>query len=151
MNVALLNLDKGDETSKLGNNLVNTLKDKNVMNFTELKNKEDANSSLIDEKYYAVITIPEDFTLSLHNASNKDRNTVLITYSPNQKSNYLASQIISKVVTGVEKDLRSKIGKEVTSTLSEKLNDVPNKLQDVSNGSAKLQSGSISLHNGAVN
>lgn len=148
MNVALVNLDEGNQNENLGENLINKLKDKDVMNFTVLNNQEMANSDLIDGKYYATITIPKNFTANLNNADKKDRNTVTITYSPNQKSNYLASQIIAKVVTSVETQLRGEINKNVVSSLSDKLNEVPDKLQTIADGSIQLENGSLTLKNG---
>ena len=38
MKIAVVNLDKGDESENLGNDLVDKLKDKDVMTIKELKN-----------------------------------------------------------------------------------------------------------------
>lgn len=147
MKVAIVNLDEGENNENLGNDLVNNLKEKDVMTFTELKDKDKAYDELVDGKYYATITIPKDFTTSLNNADKRDRKTVTLTYSPNQKSNYLASQIIAKVVTSVESELKGQISQKTVSKLSDKLNEVPDSLQKISDGSAKLQDGALTLQN----
>lgn len=148
MKVAIINLDKGNEKENLGNDLVNKLKDKDTMNFIVLNDSNQAQKGLVEQEYYATITIPKDFTKDLNNAENTDRKVTTITYSPNQKSNYLASQIINKVVSEVEKELRSEVSKEVVKKLSEKLEEVPDKMNDISEGAYKLQDGSTSLENG---
>ena len=68
-------------------------------------NEEDAYTSLANQEYYALITIPKDFTENLNNAENADRKVTTITYSPNKKSNYLASQIINSAVKTIEKEV----------------------------------------------
>jgi len=148
MKIAVVNLDKGDESENLGNDLVDKLKDKDVMTIIVLDDSDKAKEGLINEDYYATITIPENFTYDLNNAENVDRKTTTITYSPNQKSNYLASQIINKVVTSVETELRSQVDKQVVATLSDKLREMPDKLKEISDGAGQLQEGSNKLGNG---
>lgn len=50
-----------------------------------------------DGTYYATITIPSNFTKCLNSASTTDKQISTITYSPNQASNYLSSQINASV------------------------------------------------------
>ena len=40
MKVAIVNLDEGENNENLGNDLVNNLKEKDVMTFTELKDRD---------------------------------------------------------------------------------------------------------------
>lgn len=148
MDIAIVNLDEGNENENLGNELVNKLKDKDTMTFTILNDSEEAQNGLINQEYYATITIPKNFTKDLNNAENSDRKVTTITYSPNQKNNYLASQIINKVVTAVEKELRSEVSEKVVGKLSEKLEEVPDKMGDISDGASQLQGGTSKLQNG---
>ncbi len=148
MRIAIVNLDKGSNNENLGNNLVDELKEKDVMSIEVLNDSKKAEDGLINEEYYATITIPENFTQDLNSAENKDRKTTTITYSPNQKSNYLASQIIAKVVTTVETELRSEVSEKVVETLSNKLNEVPEKMQDISDGATQIKDGANQLSTG---
>lgn len=148
MNIAIVNLDEGDENENLGNELVDKIKEKDTMTIQVLNDSNQAQKGLINQEYYATITIPKDFTNDLNNAENTDRKVTTITYSPNQKSNYLASQIINKVVTTVETELRGEVSQKVVAKLSDKLREVPNKIQDISDGASKLQDGTIKLNNG---
>lgn len=147
MPIALVNLDQGDGDENLGNDIIQNLQDKDVMTFDVLP-EEKANTALVNQDYYAVITIPKDFTKTLNNADTKERQMATITYSPNQKSNYLASQIIAKVVTSVESELKGQISQKVVGKLTDELQEVPTKLQEISEGASQLQEGTTTLSNG---
>ena len=148
MKVAIVNLDEGDNDNNLGKELVNKLQEKGIMNFIILDNRDEAQKGLVNQDYYATITIPKDFTKTLNNAENSDRQVTTITYSPNQKSNYLASQIVNKVTSTVETELRGEVSQKVVSKLTEKLKEVPEKMQDISEGASKIQRGANSLMSG---
>lgn len=141
--VAIVNEDKGSR----GDTLTKKIIDSKALKFTK-ENKEDASDGLNNKKYYAVITIPENFTSSLESAKQEDKTPATITYSPNQKTNYLASQIISRVLLTVEKELRAEVSSEVVNNLSEKLEEVPKKLDEVAEGTKKLEDGSKTLSDG---
>ena len=148
MNIAIVNLDEGDNDENLGTELVNKLKDKDTMTITVLNNSDEAQEGLVNQDYYATITIPKNFTKDLNNAENSDRKVTTISYSPNQKNNYLASQIINKVVTTVETELRSEVSKKVVGKLSDKLEEVPDKMGEISDGANQLQDGTSQLQSG---
>ena len=148
MNIAIVNLDEGDNDENLGTELVNKLKDKDTMTITVLNNSDEAQEGLVNQDYYATITIPKNFTKDLNNAENSDRKVTTISYSPNQKNNYLASQIINKVVTTVETELRSEVSKKVVGKLSDKLEEVPDKMGEISDGANQLQDGTLQLQSG---
>ena len=97
LKVAIVNLDKGEDDQNQGNELVQSLIDSGTIKICTVS-EDEAQDGLVNGRYYAKITIPEDFTKSLNNAENADREKTVITYSPNKKSNYLAYQIINNVV-----------------------------------------------------
>lgn len=144
--VGVVNLDKGVDGENLGEELQNKLLDKDTMDFQKV-NEEDAYTSLANQEYYALITIPKDFTENLNNAENADRKVTTITYSPNKKSNYLASQIINSAVKTIEKEVRAEVSEKVVATLTDKLNEVPDKMQEISDGAGKLTDGTQTLAN----
>lgn len=141
--VALVNEDSGDK----GEKIVNKLLEGNVLDF-EKTDKDTAQNGLRDKKYYATITFPSDFTKDLESATETTKTPAVIEYSPNQKSNYLASQIINRVVLSVEQSVRSEVASTVVSTLSDKLDEIPAKLEQISDGTSQLQSGANQLSNG---
>lgn len=147
MKVAIVNLDKGDNGENQGEKVINSLKEKNVVDVCEVS-KNEAENGLKNQKYYAVITIPENFTKDLNSAGEVDKKIVQITYSPNQKMNYLASQIINRIVVATETQIKSEISSKTVETLADNLKDVPNNLQKISDGSAEILDGTQSLSNG---
>ncbi len=145
--IALVNNDIGNEEKNLGNKLTQSLIDKDVMTF-DVVDENVAKDGLVNGDYYALISIPSDFTSNLSSAATKDRKTTTITYSPNQKSSYLASQIINKVVTAMEEELQAQVTKEVINILTDKLNEVPSSLQTISEAAGTINDGVSSLNNG---
>ncbi len=146
--VAIVNEDKTVDGQNKGKDLVNSLKKKNTLDISVV-NKNKADSGLKNKDYYAVITIPSDFTSDLLSAEKDDKTAATITYSPNQKSNYLASQIINRVVSEVEKQVRSNVSKEVVSTLTDNLNGVPKKVEKIDDGLKQISDGTSELKTGA--
>lgn len=145
--IAIVNKDKGNENENLGNKITDKLIENATMKFTIL-NEEEAQNGLVNKEYYATITIPEDFTEKLNSADSENKQTATITYSPNQKSSYLASQIINKVVEKVEKEVTQEVNEKVVNKLTDQLEEVPNKMQDISSAITEIQDGTTTLNNG---
>lgn len=141
--VAIVNEDEGTS----GSELIKEIKDSKKLKISVVDSDE-AEDGLYNKDYYAVINIPKDFTESMESASTTSKKHATITYSPNQKSNYLASQIINNVVLNVEESLDNKINSEIVSTLSETIEDVPDELQTISDGFSKLNDGTKELKSG---
>lgn len=146
--VAIVNEDKKVNGESKGQDLINGLKEKNVLGISVVDSKK-AEDGLNNKEYYAVITIPSDFTSNLLSAGEENKKAATITYSPNQKSNYLASQIISRVVLEAEKEVRSNVSKEVVSTLTDNLNEVPKKVEKIDDGLKQISDGTNELKTGA--
>lgn len=146
LGVAIVNNDNKEDNS-LSEKFVNSLKDSDSCKF-EVVNSSKANDGLTNGDYYAIITIPENFTENINNAGEKNRGVTTITYAPNQKSNYLASQIISRVVLEAEKGLEGEISSAVVGSLVDNLNEVPKSLQTIVDATDKLQEGSDNLKSG---
>ena len=147
MKIAMVNLDKGDSEENQGQKVIDSLKEKNVVDICEVS-ESDAEEGLKNQKYYAVITIPENFTKDLKSAGEVDKRVVQITYAPNQKMNYLASQIINKIVLATENQIKSEVSSKTVETLAENIKDVPENLKEISDGSGKILDGTQSLSNG---
>ena len=142
--VAIVNEDKGSK----GEELVKEIKDSKKLKLSVVDSTK-AEDGLYNKDYYAVINIPEDFTESMESASTTNKKHATITYSPNQKSNYLASQIINNVVNIVEKNLDNKVNSEIVGTLSDTVKEVPDKLETISDGFDKLNNGTNQLKEGS--
>ena len=144
--VGVVNLDKS-ENSK-GSEFVKQLKDSNSFNFVEVNSSDDALKGLGNDDYYAVITIPSDFTDTLKSASTKNKRISTIVYSPNKRKNYLSSQIINSALKSVELKLEENVSKEVTKNLADNLRKVPENLRVISDGASKLNDGTSKLNDG---
>lgn len=147
MKIAVVNLDKGKDEKNQGNEFVQSLKDSATFNICEI-NKDEALDGMKNGSYYATIEIPENFTECLESASSTDKQIAQITYSPNQATNYLATQIVNSAVKSIELSLQSKVDKEIIASLSSKLNEVPESLQEISDGANQILDGTESLNSG---
>ncbi len=141
--VAVVNKDSGDK----GKELIDNIKESKKLKLSIVSNDE-ATDGLNDGKYYAIISIPKDFTSSMNSASSTNKRHATITYSPNQKSNYLSSQIINTVVLTVEKNLDNTVNSKIVENLSDKLKAVPTQLNTISTGFGKLSEGTSQIENG---
>lgn len=146
--VGIVNLDRGFDGQNRGLEFEEELKKSGTFNFVALKDSDDAADGLGKDKYYAVITIPENFSETLNSASSENKQISTITYTPNKRKNYLASQILNSALKTIELNLESKVSKEVTQTLSESLRDVPDNLQKIADGAEQINDGATSLNNG---
>lgn len=145
--IALVNEDKGNEEENLGKKLVDKLVDQQDMKF-QLVDKETAEKGLNDKTYYAMIDVPEDFTEKLNSGETENKQSAQIIYSPNQKSNFLASQIITSAVNKIEKQVQQEVTEKVVDNLSDKLGDVPTQMEKIEDASNQLKDGSQSLTDG---
>lgn len=149
--VAVVNEDQGaninDAQRNLGNELCEELKEDGSLAFT-FTDTDSAKEGLERTTYYAVLTIPTDFSANIASASNTDKQVATVTYSSNEKSNYLATQILNSAVTRIEKSLRSSVDEELVATLTDKLNEVPDNLGTLSEGLTELQNGASDLKDG---
>lgn len=146
--VALVNLDKCEKDCK-GDELVDTLKKKDIFDFKEVSKKE-ADSGLIDKEYYAILEIPENFTSTLENAENPDREPATIIFKPNSKSSYLATEIITSAVKQIESQLQANVNKEIVLKLTDNLQSVPGQTKQISDALGTIHSGTNKLNNGAL-
>lgn len=143
--VAVVNSDEGDKGEKLIESIKNSEKLKlNVVS------EEEAEEGLSEGKYYAMINIPKSFTSDMESASETKKHHATITYSPNQKANFLASQIINSVVNAVEKSLDNEVNSAIVEKLSDNIKEVPDKLDTISSGFSKLKDGTSKLNEGSA-
>ena len=147
MKIAVVNSDKGKDGKNQGNEFVQSLKDSGTFKICEVS-KEEAEEGMKKGNYYATIDVPENFTQCLESASEEDKQIAQITYSPNQATNYLATQIVNSAVKTIELSLQSKVDKEIIANLASKLNEVPDSLEQISDGADTILNGTESLNDG---
>ncbi|MDF2567524.1 MAG: hypothetical protein K0R90_980 [Oscillospiraceae bacterium] len=149
--VAIVNQDKGavinEKDRNLGQEMCDELKKDGTLKFV-MTDEQDAKKGTEGKKYYAMLVVPSDFSSNIATSSQKEKQSATVTYSPNQKRNFLASQILSKATLEIEKNLRSTINKEITQQLSDKLKQTPEQLQTLQDGLKKLYDGSSDMKDG---
>lgn len=149
--VAVVNQDKGatinDVDRNLGEEMCNTLKEDGSLKFI-FTDEETAQEGTEGKEYYAMILIPEDFSESIASVSTDNKHTAAITYSSNEKRNYLASQILGRAVLEIEENLRGTINKEIVQELADNIKAVPDQMTELQDGLDKLQDGAVKLNDG---
>ncbi|MDP4153582.1 MAG: YhgE/Pip domain-containing protein [Bacillota bacterium] len=150
--VAVVNNDTGAEINgkarNLGNEMCDRLKDDASLKFV-FTDEDSAKKGTEGKDYYAMIVIPKDFSDSIASADSANKHPATITYSANEKRNFLASQILNRAVVQMEETTRSNINKELTDTLIDKIREVPDKMADLQDGMNKLSDGANDLSDGA--
>ncbi len=147
--VAIVNEDKCVDNQCKGEEFTKELLKNDTFDFDEVS-AEKAEDGLVDEKYYAIIKIPDDFTKDLLSASEKNKKQATITYRPNTKSNYLASQILASAMKEVQMTVEKSVTEEVVGTLTSNLQSVPEKTQQISEGLGTISEGVTTLNNGTT-
>jgi len=149
--VAVVNNDQGatinDEDHNIGEVMCKKLEKDGTLKFI-FTDEEDAKTGTKGEKYYAMIVIPQNFSSNIASASSANKQTATIVYSPNEKRNYLASQILSRAVLEIEETTRSSVNKEIVEELTNKLKSVPDQMSELQDGLNQLNDGSTQLSEG---
>ena len=149
--IAVVNNDKGavinDKQRNLGNEFVDKLKENNSFYFVTT-DESDAVTNTEGTEYYAMIEIPADFSGDIASAANVNKQTATIDFSPNERRNYLASQILSRAVLEMETGLREKVSGEIVNNLAQQVTEVPGQLGELDDGLTQLADGSTQLVDG---
>jgi len=137
----VVNDDKGATINEvernIGKEMCDKLKEDGTLKFI-FTDENDAKAGTEGKEYYAMIVIPSDFSTDIASAATTDKQTATISYSPNEKRNYLASQILGKAVLQIEVSVRESVNKEIVQQLADKLNSVPNQLTKLQDGMAQI-------------
>lgn len=147
LKIAVVNLDDGEDNENQGAEFLKSLQDDGTFDICPVS-LDEANEGMQNGDYYATITIPSNFTKCLNSASTTDKQISTITYSPNQASNYLSSQIINSAVKTMEINLQAKVSSAIAGNLADNLKSVPDSLETVSDVSSQLLDGSKTLTSG---
>ena len=150
--VAIVNNDAGAiigaDSRNLGAEISDKLVEDGSLNFI-VTNYADAMAGTTGAEYYAMIVFPEDFSSDVASAATTNKQQAKISYSPNEKKNYLASQILSKAVLQLEKSTQESITREVVATLTASVADLPQQLNTLQDGLNQLADGSATIASGS--
>lgn len=149
--VAVVNYDTGalidGENRNLGDEICDKMTQEQTLNFV-ITDENSAAYGTEHGEYYATIVIPKDFTANVANASSGTETVSTIGFYPNEKSNFLSAQIMSKAVLQIEQSVTSEIDKEIVAHLTDQLGSIPSALGTLQSGLGTLYDGSITLSDG---
>lgn len=127
INVGIVNQDigtiyRGREVN-IGNTVINELK-KNEQLGWQFVTEEEGLAALEEERFYAMITIPADFSSSLVSIVSEDIVKGTLIYTVNEKMNAIAPKLTEKGVSS----LQSMISKTVVETISNTVLEIANEI-----------------------
>lgn len=152
MPVAIVNEDKGavmdGETIELGQTLADKLIESEQFKFKQI-DASDAEKQLLDQKYYILIKIPENFSQHATTLLDDAPQKLVIDYIPNEGFNFLSAQIGETAMDRI----KAEVNTQVSATYAEKLFASITKLGDgfteAADGAGKLDEGAKKLADGA--
>lgn len=170
--IAVVNLDEGSTVDgkkvNYGDNVIDSLKENDSVKWSFVS-KDKAYDGLYGDKYYAIFQIDKDFSKQMLSAKNGTGKKATMKYICNEKKNYLAAQISSKIESSLKEQVQSSITKSYvegafdnlyevkdgmidaadgSSQITNGLQTINESVPDLSNGVSKLESGSNELYNG---
>ncbi|WP_459480114.1 YhgE/Pip family protein [Clostridium saccharoperbutylacetonicum] len=133
--VAAVNNDKGAEIKNMqvnvGKEVIDKLKDNQSIGWTFVEQNE-AENGVKYGKYYASITIPEDFSSSLLSvAANGEPNRAKLIYSVNEKINAIAPKITKSGLTSLQSEISKSVTEEVSNTILNYMNAYGTELEQI--------------------
>lgn len=139
--VAVVNEDKGavlnSRQRNLGQEFVDELKTNRKLKWV-FTDKSNAVDGLKNRKYYAMVNIPEDFSANIASADSVNKKQGVIIYQPQQKRNYLASQILNKAMMELESEVSQRVAKETVNYVVDETKKIPDQLNELNDGLEKM-------------
>lgn len=152
MPVAIVNEDKGTsmdgETMELGRTLVDTLVDSKQFQFEEIDAK-DATQQLLDQKYYILIKIPENFSEHATTLLEEQPQKLVIDYIPNEGFNFLSAQIGETAMDRIKAEVNKKVSTIYAESLFDSITQLGDGFVEAADGAGKIDEGAKKLADGA--
>ncbi|WP_370773636.1 YhgE/Pip family protein [Clostridium sp.] len=118
--IGVVNNDKGATLNgkevNLGNDVVDGLKDNKQMGW-QFVSEEEATEMVEEGKYYAMITIPEDFSKNLTSIVTQDIQKANIIYTVNEKINAIAPKLTDKGASAIQENVSKAVVSNVSDTI----------------------------------
>lgn len=131
--IGVVNKDTGSNINgqeiNLGNKIVEELKDNDLMGW-QFVSEEEAINNLEEGKYYASITIPEEFSKDMTSLITSDIKKGDIIYTVNEKINAIAPKLTSKGASGVQENISKTLIETVSNALLTITKDLGIRLED---------------------
>lgn len=142
--VAVVNNDKeveyNDSTMDIGKQLSDKLAKNDSMDFNIISSSR-AQKGLKDGKYYMVITIPENFSKNATTLLDDDPQTMMLTYTTNPQTNYIATKMDDSAMAKVKAEISSTVTKTYSKILFKNVKTLSKGFKTAADGSQKLNDG----------
>lgn len=139
--VAVVNKDKEVEyngsTMDIGKQLSDKLAKNDSMDFNIVSSSK-AQKGLIDGKYYMIITIPENFSKNATTLLDDDPQTMMLTYTTNPQTNYVATKMDESAMAKVKAEISSTVTKTYSKILFKNVKTLSKGFKTAAEGSQKL-------------
>lgn len=142
--VAVVNNDKeveyNDSTMDIGKQLSDKLAKNDSMDFNIVSSSK-AQKGLKDGKYYMIITIPENFSKNATTLLDDDPQTMMLTYTTNPQTNYVATKMDESAMAKVKAEISSTVTKTYSKILFKNVKTLSKGFKTATEGSQKLSDG----------
>lgn len=142
--VAVVNKDKEVEyngsTMDIGKQLSDKLSKNGSMDFNIVSSTK-AQKGLKDGKYYMIITIPENFSKNATTLLDDDPQTMMLTYTTNPQTNYIATKMDDSAMAKVKAEISSTVTKTYSKILFKNVKTLSKGFKTAADGSQKLSDG----------
>ena len=142
--VAVVNNDKeveyNDSTMDIGKQLSDKLAKNDSMDFNIVSSSK-AQKGLKDGKYYMIITIPENFSKNATTLLDDDPQTMMLTYTTNPQTNYIATKMDDSAMAQVKAEISSTVTKTYSKILFKNVKTLSKGFKTAADGSQKLSDG----------
>lgn len=142
--VAVVNNDKeveyNDSTMDIGKQLSDKLAKNDSMDFNIVSSSK-AQKGLKDGKYYMIITIPKNFSKNATTLLDDDPQTMMLTYTTNPQTNYVATKMDDSAMAKVKAEISSTVTKTYSKILFKNVKTLSKGFKTAADGSQKLSDG----------
>ena len=142
--VAVVNNDKeveyNDSTMDIGKQLSDKLAKNDSMDFNIVSSSK-AQKGLKNGKYYMIITIPENFSKNATTLLDDDPQTMMLTYTTNPQTNYIATKMDDSAMAKVKAEISSTVTKTYSKILFKNVKTLSKGFKTAADGSQKLSDG----------
>ena len=150
--VAFVNEDKGAQLNgqalNVGQSVEQKLKDNHDLGW-EFVTKQQADSGVDGGHYYAVVTIPADFSTKAASITQSKPQQAVIHYTITHAKNYVGSLISNQAAEKVKASVAEQITQAYAKGVLENINKLGGGLDTAVGGAAQLHSGLATLQTGA--
>ncbi len=151
--VALVNEDSGavldGEAIALGDELISKLIEEKQFHFFEVSSEE-AKERLVNQDYYLLIKIPENFSQHATTLLEDNPEKLQIEYLSNEGFNFLSSKIGDTAIEKIRTAVNEEVAKTYAETLYESIDQLAEGFVEASDGASTLRDGATKVKDGSV-